>query len=89
MQCLMFTCLALQIDTKNILFICGGAFVDLEKTISERLWTLDSLCVLCFGLVISQAFNNQGLPCFFFLGDMILQLVSERRFVQICDLVVL
>ncbi|XP_028790972.1 CLP protease regulatory subunit CLPX1, mitochondrial [Neltuma alba] len=25
-----------QIDTKNILFICGGAFVDLEKTISER-----------------------------------------------------
>lgn len=26
----------LQIDTKDILFICGGAFVDLEKTISER-----------------------------------------------------
>ncbi|KAI5679477.1 hypothetical protein M9H77_10427 [Catharanthus roseus] len=25
------------IDTKDILFICGGAFVDLEKTISERL----------------------------------------------------
>ncbi|KAJ7967929.1 CLP protease regulatory subunit like [Quillaja saponaria] len=24
------------VDTKNILFICGGAFVDLEKTISER-----------------------------------------------------
>ncbi|KAL1369144.1 hypothetical protein AAHE18_02G174300 [Arachis hypogaea] len=24
------------IDTKNILFICGGAFVNLEKTISER-----------------------------------------------------
>ncbi|THU49788.1 hypothetical protein C4D60_Mb06t13210 [Musa balbisiana] len=24
------------IDTKDILFICGGAFVDLEKTISER-----------------------------------------------------
>lgn len=33
----MCICLALQIDTKNILFICGGAFVDLEKTISERL----------------------------------------------------
>jgi hypothetical protein len=33
----MFSCFALQIDTKNILFICGGAFVDLEKTISERL----------------------------------------------------
>ncbi|CAA0837715.1 ATP-dependent Clp protease [Striga hermonthica] len=27
---------SIQIDTKNILFICGGAFVDLEKTISER-----------------------------------------------------
>ncbi|KAI5641858.1 hypothetical protein M9H77_00082 [Catharanthus roseus] len=25
-----------RIDTKDILFICGGAFVDLEKTISER-----------------------------------------------------
>ncbi|CAL9058788.1 unnamed protein product [Musa banksii] len=25
----------IQIDTKDILFICGGAFVDLEKTISE------------------------------------------------------
>ncbi|KAM0066558.1 putative ATPase, AAA-type, core, P-loop containing nucleoside triphosphate hydrolase [Helianthus debilis subsp. tardiflorus] len=26
----------LQIDTKDILFICGGAFINLEKTISER-----------------------------------------------------
>lgn len=26
----------IQIDTKDILFICGGAFVDLEKTISDR-----------------------------------------------------
>ncbi|KAA8533598.1 hypothetical protein F0562_030968 [Nyssa sinensis] len=26
----------IQIDTKDILFICGGAFIDLEKTISER-----------------------------------------------------
>ncbi|XP_021888200.1 CLP protease regulatory subunit CLPX2, mitochondrial isoform X2 [Carica papaya] len=26
----------IQVDTTNILFICGGAFVDLEKTISER-----------------------------------------------------
>uniref|UniRef100_A0A803N0R6 Clp ATPase C-terminal domain-containing protein n=1 Tax=Chenopodium quinoa TaxID=63459 RepID=A0A803N0R6_CHEQI len=25
-----------QIDTRDILFICGGAFADLEKTISER-----------------------------------------------------
>jgi len=28
-----------QIDTKNILFICGGAFTGLEKTISARLET--------------------------------------------------
>ncbi|KAL4282516.1 hypothetical protein GQ457_16G025330 [Hibiscus cannabinus] len=27
----------IQIDTKNILFICGGAFIDIEKTISDRL----------------------------------------------------
>ncbi|CAL1414136.1 unnamed protein product [Linum trigynum] len=26
----------IQIDTKNILFICGGAFVDLDKTVSDR-----------------------------------------------------
>ncbi|KAG0585747.1 hypothetical protein KC19_2G035100 [Ceratodon purpureus] len=26
----------IQIDTKNILFICGGAFIELEKTIAER-----------------------------------------------------
>ncbi|PKA65031.1 hypothetical protein AXF42_Ash019043 [Apostasia shenzhenica] len=27
---------SVQIDTRDILFICGGAFVDLEKTVSER-----------------------------------------------------
>ncbi|XP_074345235.1 CLP protease regulatory subunit CLPX3, mitochondrial-like isoform X2 [Apium graveolens] len=26
----------IQMNTKDILFICGGAFIDLEKTISER-----------------------------------------------------
>ncbi|KAE8694708.1 CLP protease regulatory subunit X isoform 2 [Hibiscus syriacus] len=26
----------IQIDTKDILFICGGAFIDMDKTISER-----------------------------------------------------
>ncbi|KAK2658727.1 hypothetical protein Ddye_005260 [Dipteronia dyeriana] len=26
----------IQIDTNDILFICGGAFIDIEKTISER-----------------------------------------------------
>lgn len=36
--------LGLQIDTKDILFICGGAFVELEKTIAERyevFWSVD------------------------------------------------
>lgn len=34
-----------QIDTKDILFICGGAFIDLEKTISERLANIEiNLC---------------------------------------------
>ena len=27
----------IQIDTTNILFICGGAFVDLESQVTERL----------------------------------------------------
>uniref|UniRef100_A0A1J3HMY6 ATP-dependent Clp protease ATP-binding subunit ClpX n=1 Tax=Noccaea caerulescens TaxID=107243 RepID=A0A1J3HMY6_NOCCA len=27
---------SIQMDTKDILFICGGAFIDLEKTVSER-----------------------------------------------------
>ena len=27
---------ACQVDTRDILFICGGAFVDLEKVIKER-----------------------------------------------------
>lgn len=34
LTCVLVDCL--QIDTKDILFICGGAFVDIEKTISER-----------------------------------------------------
>ena len=37
-----------QIDTKDILFICGGAFIDLEKTISERLSHPDIANMLSF-----------------------------------------
>ena len=29
----------IQIDTTNILFICGGAFVGLEKMVQDRLGT--------------------------------------------------
>lgn len=49
---------SLQIDTKNILFICGGAFIDLEKTISERLVNIETrFCSISFldskGIVIT------------------------------------
>jgi len=27
---------ASQVDTKDILFICGGAFIDLDRQVSER-----------------------------------------------------
>ena len=27
----------LQVDTKNILFLCGGAFVGLENQVAQRL----------------------------------------------------
>lgn len=37
-----------QIDTKDILFICGGAFIDLEKTISERLSHPNTAIMLSF-----------------------------------------
>ena len=34
---LRYTVLArLQVDTKDILFICGGAFIDLDRQVSER-----------------------------------------------------
>ena len=26
----------LQVDTKDILFICGGAFIDLDRQVAER-----------------------------------------------------
>lgn len=26
----------MQVDTKDILFICGGAFIDLDRQVAER-----------------------------------------------------
>ena len=40
-----------QVDTKDILFICGGAFIDLEKTIAER---QDLICFHLFSLKNKQ-----------------------------------
>ncbi|XP_002982792.2 CLP protease regulatory subunit CLPX1, mitochondrial [Selaginella moellendorffii] len=45
-----------QIDTKEILFICGGAFVDLEKTIAER--RQDSS--IGFGAPVRANIRNNG-----------------------------
>lgn len=55
----------LEIDTTNILFICGGAFVDLEKTIESRI----SAHTMGFGAEINKrsdtdrmALLNQVIP---------------------------
>ena len=34
---LFYSFLEMEVDTKNILFICGGAFPELEEIIKERL----------------------------------------------------
>lgn len=48
---------SIQMDTKDILFICGGAFVGLEKTISER--HQDSS--IGFGAPVRANMRNSGL----------------------------
>ncbi|XP_020099315.1 CLP protease regulatory subunit CLPX1, mitochondrial-like isoform X3 [Ananas comosus] len=48
---------SIQINTKDILFICGGAFVDLEKCISER--RQDSS--IGFGAPVRANMRNGGL----------------------------
>lgn len=52
----------LQMDTKDILFICGGAFVDLEKTISERLAAAEILTIYCL-FMIEAKFYFQTINC--------------------------
>ncbi|KAH7446244.1 hypothetical protein KP509_01G046900 [Ceratopteris richardii] len=47
----------IQIDTKDILFICGGAFVDLEKTIAER----RQKSSIGFGAPVHSNMRSQGL----------------------------
>ncbi|KXG33842.1 CLP protease regulatory subunit CLPX1, mitochondrial isoform X2 [Sorghum bicolor] len=50
---------SIQIDTTDILFICGGAFVDLEKTISER--RQDSS--IGFGAPVRTNMRSSGASC--------------------------
>ena len=45
----------IQIDTSNILFICGGAFPDLENIIKERLTKKSSMG---FGAALKDSYDN-------------------------------
>ncbi|GLJ18411.1 hypothetical protein SUGI_0326180 [Cryptomeria japonica] len=47
----------IQIDTKDILFVCGGAFVDLEKTIAER----RQVSSIGFGAPVRTNIRSSGL----------------------------
>ncbi|XP_044419652.1 CLP protease regulatory subunit CLPX1, mitochondrial isoform X1 [Triticum aestivum] len=51
----------IQIDTKDILFICGGAFIDLEKTISERYHCFLHVSKL-LSLVFPISLHLRGIP---------------------------
>lgn len=55
----------MQIDTKDILFICGGAFIDLEKTISERYFVLN--------FFYSSYFANFNVSFNLYIDDKILR----------------
>ncbi|XP_039837395.1 CLP protease regulatory subunit CLPX1, mitochondrial-like isoform X3 [Panicum virgatum] len=46
----------IEVDTRNILFICGGAFFGLEKIVSER----HQLCPVGFGIPICHELRNCG-----------------------------
>ena len=35
-RCCLIWLRAPQVDTKDILFICGGAFIDLDRQVAER-----------------------------------------------------
>ena len=47
---------SVQMNTKNILFICGGAFVGLEKVVSDRI----SKTSIGFGANVTKAIDEDG-----------------------------
>lgn len=53
--------MSLQIDTKDILFICGGAFIDLEKTISERSYYLPIVVLIFFPFSLTSTLFLQDI----------------------------
>lgn len=56
----------LQIDTKNILFICGGAFEGIEKLIAQRVTT----SVMGFGAEVRSSKDKES-------ADMLKQITSQ------------
>ncbi|CAI0438524.1 unnamed protein product, partial [Linum tenue] len=71
----------IQMDTKDILFICGGAFVDLEKTISERRQDAS----IGFGAPVRENMRRSGVTSALVTSSL-LESVSIESAVPICFL---
>ncbi|XP_013714761.2 CLP protease regulatory subunit CLPX2, mitochondrial-like isoform X2 [Brassica napus] len=64
---------SIQMDTKDILFICGGAFVDLEKTVSERQHDAS----IGFGASVRTNMNTSGFSSSAVTSSLLESLQSE------------
>ncbi|CAN8306711.1 unnamed protein product [Cochlearia groenlandica] len=64
---------SVQMDTKDILFICGGAFIDLEKTVSERQHDAS----IGFGASVRTNMNTSGISSAAVTSSLLESLQSE------------
>ncbi|XP_023632784.1 CLP protease regulatory subunit CLPX2, mitochondrial [Capsella rubella] len=64
---------SIQMDTKDILFICGGAFIDLEKTVSERQHDAS----IGFGASVRTNMNTSGFSSATVTSSLLESLQSE------------
>ncbi|XP_056850578.1 CLP protease regulatory subunit CLPX2, mitochondrial-like isoform X1 [Raphanus sativus] len=64
---------SIQMDTKDILFICGGAFIDLEKTVSERQHDAS----IGFGASVRTNMNTSGFSSAAVTSSLLESLQSE------------
>jgi len=64
---------SIQMDTKDILFICGGAFIDLEKTVSERQHDAS----IGFGASVRTNMSTSGLSSAAVTSSLLESLQSE------------
>ncbi|KAG2298881.1 hypothetical protein Bca4012_010425 [Brassica carinata] len=64
---------SIQMDTKDILFICGGAFIDLEKTVSERQHDAS----IGFGASVRTNMNTSGFSSAAVASSLLESLQSE------------